>query len=69
MAALRAKRQYAEALSEISQIRRPLDAFFDHVMVMVEDEEIRRRRLYLLSRLLAEFSGIADFSEIVTERK
>jgi glycyl-tRNA synthetase beta chain len=69
VAALRAKRQYAEALSAISQIRRPLDAFFDHVMVMVEDEQIRRRRLYLLNRLLAEFSGIADFSEIVTEKK
>jgi glycyl-tRNA synthetase beta chain len=69
VAALRAKSQYAEALSAVSQIRRPLDAFFDHVMVMVEDENIRRRRLYLLNRLLAEFSGIADFSEIVTERK
>jgi glycyl-tRNA synthetase beta chain len=69
VAAQRAKRHYSEALSTMSSIRRPLDAFFDHVMVMVEDEEIRRRRLYLLNRVLAEFSGIADFSEIVTERK
>lgn len=69
VAALRAERQYSEALSVMSNIRRPLDAFFDHVMVMVDDDEIRRRRLYLLNRLLAEFSGIADFSEIVTEKK
>jgi glycyl-tRNA synthetase beta chain len=69
VADLRAKRKYAEALSTMSQIRRPLDAFFDAVMVMVDDDEIRRRRLYLLNRLLAEFSGIADFSEIVTEKK
>jgi glycyl-tRNA synthetase beta chain len=69
VAAQRAKRHYSEALTTMSSIRRPLDAFFDHVMVMVDDEEIRRRRLYLLNRLLAEFSGIADFSEIVTERK
>jgi len=69
VAELRASRKYSEALTTIAQIRRPLDAFFDHVMVMVDDEDIRRRRLYLLNRLLAEFSGVADFSEIVTERK
>ncbi len=69
VASLRADHKYADALSTISRIRRPLDAFFDHVMVMADDPEIRRRRLYLLNRLLQEFSGVADFSEIVTEKK
>ena len=69
VAGLRAEQKYSEALAAMSQIRRPLDAFFDHVMVMVDDETVRRRRLYLLNRLLREFSGIADFSEIVTEKK
>ena len=47
----------------------PVNAFFDKVMVMVEDERIRANRLALLQTLLKEFSTIADFSEIVTEGK
>jgi len=36
------------------------------VMVMAEDEQIRKNRLTLLAGLLSGFSTIADFSEIVT---
>ena len=57
---------YSAALAEISQIRPAVDAFFDKVMVMVEDEGLRANRLALLATLLKEFSTIADFSEIVT---
>jgi glycyl-tRNA synthetase beta chain len=60
-------REYSRALTEISRIRPAVDAFFDKVMVMVEDEELRANRLALLATLLKEFSTIADFSEIVTE--
>jgi glycyl-tRNA synthetase beta chain len=60
---------YSRALAEISRIRPAVDAFFDKVMVMVEDEELRANRLALLQTLLREFSTIADFSEIVTEGK
>ncbi len=63
------ERQYAEALAEIAAIRPVVDAFFDKVMVMAEDENIRANRLALLQMLLNEFSTIADFSEIVTEKK
>jgi glycyl-tRNA synthetase beta chain len=38
-------------------------------MVMVEDDNLRANRLALLQKLLDDFSTIADFSEIVTERK
>lgn len=62
-------REYSRALTEISRIRPAVDAFFDKVMVMVEDEETRANRLALLQTLLKEFSTIADFSEIVTEGK
>jgi len=62
-------REYSRALAEISRIRRAVDAFFDKVMVMVEDEPLRANRLALLQTLLKEFSTIADFSEIVTEGK
>ncbi|MGZ4889662.1 MAG: glycine--tRNA ligase subunit beta, partial [Candidatus Angelobacter sp.] len=66
---LSASRQYESALHEISRLRPPIDAFFDKVMVMVEDEQLRAQRLGLLQTLVKEFSSIADFSEIVTERK
>jgi glycyl-tRNA synthetase beta chain len=66
---LKQARNYSGALGEISQIRPAVDGFFDKVMVMVEDEELRANRLALLETLLKEFSTIADFSEIVTESK
>jgi len=66
---LSASRQYEPALLEISRLRPSIDAFFDKVMVMVEDENLRAHRLGLLQTLVNEFSSIADFSEIVTEKK
>jgi glycyl-tRNA synthetase beta chain len=67
--ALRKNQQYGDALLLLSTAREPVDAFFDKVMVMVEDERVRANRLALLRTLLKEFSTIADFSEIVTEGK
>jgi glycyl-tRNA synthetase beta chain len=60
--ALRGKKQYEEALLEIARLRPSIDAFFDKVMVMVDDEALRANRLGLLQTLLQEFSSIADFS-------
>jgi glycyl-tRNA synthetase beta chain len=67
--ALRKKKEYGDALMLLSTARKPVDAFFDKVMVMVDDEKVRANRLALLRTLLKEFSTIADFSEIVTEGK
>jgi glycyl-tRNA synthetase beta chain len=67
--ALRKKQEYRDALMLLSTAREPVDAFFDKVMVMVEDDKVRANRLALLRTLLREFSTIADFSEIVTEGK
>ena len=67
--ALRARKQYLEALLLLATAREPIDSFFDKVMVMVEDRRVRENRLALLRTLLKEFSTIADFSEIVTEAK
>jgi glycyl-tRNA synthetase beta chain len=64
---LSASRQYEPALIEVSRLRPPIDAFFDKVMVMVDDENLRSHRLGLLQTLVREFSSIADFSEIVTQ--
>jgi glycyl-tRNA synthetase beta chain len=66
---LRATRDYYAALVEIAKLRPAVDAFFDKVMVMVDDENLRANRLALLQVLVKEFSTIADFSEIVTEGK
>jgi len=65
----RERKEYREALMLLSTVREQVDAFFDKVMVMVEDERVRANRLALLQTLLREFSTIADFSEIVTEGK
>ena len=65
----RSRKEYYEALLLLSTAREPVDAFFDKVMVMVDDTRVRANRLALLRTLLKEFSTIADFSEIVTESK
>ena len=67
--ALLAEGNYDSALSSAASLRPLLDRFFDAVMVMVEDEKVRANRLSLLKMLLDEFSKIADFSEVVSERK
>jgi glycyl-tRNA synthetase beta chain len=69
VAALQREAKYSDALLLLSTAREPVDAFFDKVMVMVDDERVRANRLALLRTLLKEFSTIADFSEIVTEGK
>jgi glycyl-tRNA synthetase beta chain len=62
-------KQYDEALAALATIRRPLDDFFDKVMVMVDDPALRSSRLGLLQMVASMFQAIADFSEVVTERK
>jgi glycyl-tRNA synthetase beta chain len=66
---LRAGRDYEGALIEIAKLRPAIDKFFDKVMVMVDDDNLRANRLALLQTVVKEFSTIADFSEIVTEGK
>ncbi|MGA9624924.1 MAG: glycine--tRNA ligase subunit beta [Bryobacteraceae bacterium] len=50
----------------ISKLRPRVDLFFDKVLVNAPDARVRQNRLTLLHTLLAEFSTMADFSEIVT---
>jgi len=58
------KRDYPSALLEMTQLKRPIDEFFDQVMVMVEDETIRNNRLALLHEIGKLFLKIADFSKL-----
>jgi glycyl-tRNA synthetase beta chain len=66
--ALRAAKNYTGALEAIATLRPQVDAFFDAVMVMDPDEALRGNRLALLEKVLGDFGGIADFSEIVVAR-
>ncbi|WP_346796974.1 glycine--tRNA ligase subunit beta [Halomonas sp. Bachu 37] len=56
--------RYMEALDILATLRGPVDAFFDQVMVMADDAEIRRNRLALLASLQALFLEIADISQL-----
>lgn len=55
------------ALADIASIRKRVDAFFDTVMVMDKDEEVKNNRLALLAGITGLFSQIADFSRLVLE--
>ena len=57
---------YRGKLEQIASLRPHVDRFFDKILVNAPDPAVRQNRLTLLHTLLAEFSTIADFSEIVT---
>lgn len=62
LAPLFAEGKYQEALESLAGLRAPVDAFFEDVMVMADDEAIKNNRLALLSQLRALFLGVADIS-------
>jgi glycyl-tRNA synthetase beta chain len=66
MEELQRERNYDEALRVIAALRPSIDDFFDKVMVMSPEDDIRANRLALLNRTLEDLSRVADFSEIVT---
>ena len=55
---------YKKALGELAKLRPPVDALFDHCMVMAEDKRIRANRLALLAEISGLFSQMADFSQL-----
>ena len=58
---------YAAALIQLARLRKPVDAFFDTVLVMARDEKVKFNRLSLLKDISDLFHRIADFSKIVTD--
>ncbi|AOA59344.1 glycine--tRNA ligase subunit beta [Acinetobacter larvae] len=59
---LLAAKDYTAALSKLAALRTPIDAFFDHVMVMAEDPALKANRLRILVQLRALFMSVADIS-------
>ncbi|WCE29758.1 glycine--tRNA ligase subunit beta [Vibrio sp. SCSIO 43137] len=53
---------YQAALSKLADLREPVDTFFDSVMVMADDEALKKNRLTLLNKLRNLFLQIADIS-------
>lgn len=59
-----ADRDYAQAMQTLAKIRQPVDAFFDDVMVMADDLNVRNNRLALLNQIYQLFLQIADISRL-----
>jgi len=57
---------YEKALVELAKLRVPVDAFFDHCMVMAKDQKVRANRLALLAEIAGLFSQLVDFSRLGT---
>jgi len=62
---LREQGDQVEVLAALSSLRQPIQSFFDGVMVMAEDPDVRRNRLALLQGLSRMIFAYADFSKIV----
>ncbi len=59
--------RYARGLAELSRLKKPVDSFFDKVMVMDEDPAIRANRLALLGHIRRLFLAVADISLVRVE--
>ncbi|MDR0480399.1 MAG: glycine--tRNA ligase subunit beta, partial [Gallionellaceae bacterium] len=57
---------YIASLRELAVLKAPVDAFFDNVMVNVEDEKLRANRLALLGELHEAMNQVADISRLAT---
>lgn len=56
--------EYLEAMEKILEMKEPIDVFFDEVMVMAEEEDLRRNRLALLTSIISLFLMVGDFSKM-----
>lgn len=61
-------REYEKALELMITLKKPIDDFFDKIMVMVEDEGIRNNRLGLLKSIGNMMNRIADLGVIVVNK-
>ena len=67
--ALLERREYGTAIDRMAALADPFEQYFNTVMVMHENELVRKNRLGFLALFYKQFRKIADFSEIVTEGK
>lgn len=65
VAPLFASREYTKALAALADLQPTVDAFFDSVMVMCDDQALQQNRLALLQQLRGLFLEVADISYLV----
>ena len=58
------RHEYPQALQVLAQLRGPVDAFFDEVMVLAEDPALRANRLQLLGRLQTLLGSVVDLGRL-----
>ncbi|RUM60576.1 MAG: glycine--tRNA ligase subunit beta [Persephonella sp.] len=61
------QKNYKDALNKLLELKKYIDNFFDNVMVMVKEEEIKTNRLSLMKLIDNTFRKIADFTKITTK--
>ncbi len=59
-----AREEFLEAMEKILEMKEAVDYFFDKVMVMAEDKDLRRNRLTLLASIVSLFLLVGDFSKM-----
>ncbi|UCF29945.1 MAG: glycine--tRNA ligase subunit beta [bacterium] len=59
--------KYTQALNRLAKLKKPVDAFFDGVMVMDKDRSVQKNRLAILQEVSDLFAQVADFRKVVTE--
>ena len=55
---------FAAALQQLADLRKPIDLFFERIMVMDDDLAVRANRMKLLNRFVAVFQDVADFGKL-----
>jgi glycyl-tRNA synthetase beta chain len=61
------KEDYRGIIEQLLKLKAPIDAYFEAVLVMSQDREIRNNRLGFLNKLVALFLALGDLSQIVVE--
>ena len=56
--------EYTSALEAMTELKEPIDSYFENIMVMDEDEAIRNNRVATLFRVNSLFTSIADISQL-----
>ncbi len=64
VAAFVEQKRFDDALRALANLRAPVDAFFESVLVMDPEEAVRENRLALLEAVVRAFSGVGDLSRI-----
>jgi glycyl-tRNA synthetase beta chain len=59
---------FAGYLKTFASLKSPVDSFFDKVMVMVDDGELRRNRLALLADMRKAMNRFSDISKLAVEK-